>query len=500
MKQINSVGRGFRFSLALVVMLAVSLLLAACGSDSPTTLSLSNNPTTAAASTTSASGATTAATATSNSLPATTAASNISATTVTPNTTTSATGSGTPLAVPTVNVPQSVQQEMDKIAKQTEQTRRLTFKQPVERNFMTRNDLAKYQEEQFRKDNPPEEIAKTEKMLKVFGFVPQNFDLTRTYIDLLSEQILGFYDPETKKLYIVVDGDPNKVDPLVKFTAEHELTHGLQDQYFNLQKFQAQRKPSDTEWNDDQDTAKLALIEGDAVTSQTIWLPNLSQSELQQMSQAISSFDSSQLQKAPLILSESLNFPYTAGATFVGQLYRKGGWDAVNKAFTDYAPKSTSQILHPDKYTNKVEPVKVQFSSLTGTLGNGWKSLDINTMGEFQTRVWLQGGVDQKTATDAATGWTGDRYQVLENAQGQNGYTWRSQWENQTEASQFYNTSVTALKKIYNLSGDGTGTNQKRTWSTSSQDISITQKDNEVLITLLPKGTGVDKIASKLGF
>ena len=99
------------------------------------------------------------------------------------------------------------------------------------------------------------------------------------------------------------------------------------------------------------------------------------------------------LDNAPLILSESLLFPYQEGQTFVKALYDKGGWDMVNKAFTDYQPKSTSQILHSTKYFNKVEPVKIDLPSMVDVLGSGWKSLNINSNGELATRIWLQTGM-----------------------------------------------------------------------------------------------------------
>ncbi len=494
------------------LLLSAGLLLTACGDEtnSRTLPTEAAGLTTAAGSPVSSPAQTTAGTSTTASTGAITAA-----TAATTTATTAATGAtttdpgtkpgGTPnpiSAVPTVKVPEAATQEMNKIASQTEKTRKLNFKQPVERNFMTRADLAKYQEEEFRRDNPPEDITKYQKIYEIFGFTPKGFDLARTYIDLLNEQVLGFYDPQTKKLYIVVDGDPNKVSPLVKFTVEHELTHGLQDQYYDLQKLRPIRKPTDTEWNDDRDAALTALIEGDAVQSQTVWLlgGNLSQSELQQIVTESGSSSSNQLDKSPLILKDTLLFPYEAGASFVQQVYQKGGWAAVDKVWKESPPQSTSQILHPEKYLNRVEPVKVALTSQVETLGNGWKSLDINTQGELQTRIWLQGGVGADEAKKAATGWAGDRYQVVEDAQGQAGFVWRSQWDNDKESGEFYQSALSAAKKIYSLNGDGTGSDVKRTWTTATQDISLIRKGNEVLITVMPKGGNADKVVGKIGF
>ncbi len=512
--------KGF-YGLSLIVWLTLGLILAGCGENS-TPLSLT--PTTtgaitvASSSTTVASGTTIAAT---TAVPATTATSATTGavTTTTAPVTTGAIGGTTPAAttaasgsvadVPTVKVPDSARQEIANIIKQTEKTRNLTFKTPVETNFMTRTDLTKYQTAEFIKSNPPENIARDEKILKVFGFAPKTFDYARTYIDLLNEQVIGFYDPRTKKLYIITDADPSKVDALSKFTAEHELTHALQDQYFDLQKFSPDRKPEDQEWSDDASVAKLALIEGDAVQSQLNWVAggNLSQADLQELIKSSQSSSSNVLDTAPLILSSSLLFPYEEGNAFVKSLFDKGGWDAVNKAFSDYQPRSTSQIIHITKYQNKVEPVKIDLPSMVDVLGSGWKSLDINTNGELASRIWLQTGMskpkDPSAKTQAATavkGWAGDRYQALENAQGQAGFVWRTQWDSEGEATDFYNAASNSMKNLFSLSGNGTGSDPKKSWTTTDQDVSLIRKGNQVLVTVLPKASGIEKVIAKLGF
>ena len=49
-------------------------------------------------------------------------------------------------------------------------------------------------------------------------------------LDLYTEQIVGFYDPATKMLYVVDGAKPDQLG----FVIEHELVHALQDQYTNL--------------------------------------------------------------------------------------------------------------------------------------------------------------------------------------------------------------------------------------------------------------------------
>lgn len=512
--------------LSAILWLALGLLLSACAEqNTPVSLGLATTtpattaPATTAAPTTAApttaSPTTASVTSAATSAPATTAAATSAATTsasTTAASTTSAATSASPAAsgsVPTVKVPDSARQQIQTIISQTEKTRNLTFKTPVETNFMTRADLTKYQTDEFYKDNPAENITRDEKILKAFGFAPKSFSYAQTYIDLLNEQVIGFYDPRTKKLYIVSDADPSKVDALSKFTAEHELTHALQDQYFDLQKFSPDRQPSDQEWSDDASVAKLALIEGDAVQSQLNWIAagNLSQADLQELIKSSQDSSSTVLDNAPLILSESLLFPYNEGNAFVKSLYDKGGWSMVNKAFTDYPPQSSSQILHFTKYQNKVEPVKIALPSLVDVLGSGWKSLDINTNGELSTRIWLQTGManpkdatSKTQASNAVKGWAGDRYQALENAQGQDGFVWLTQWDSDASATDFYTAALGSMPRLFNLNESPTGTDLKKSWSTADQDLTLIRKGNQVLVVALPKGAGVDKVTAKLGF
>jgi len=517
-----------KLAFPLTAIIILSLVLVACGDASPapgvatttianptvvattapvaTSSPVSVNTTASAASTTIPAVVTSLST-TAPALTATTAAATrvpTSPTTAAITTAVSATVSPrpslSPIPVPTVVASAQVQQTLDVIGQQAVKTRRLEFKSKVEKNFMTREALGKYQLESFNRDNPPEEVAKYQKINEVFGFLPKGFDLAKAYTDLQTEQVLGFYDPRTKKLYLIIDQDPNKVSPLVKYTAEHELTHALQDQNYDIQKLRPIREPNATEGNDDQDYALTALLEGDAVNSQTVWIQagNLSRQELSQMITEVQSFNQDKLNNAPLILKDTLSFPYAEGSSFVQNIYKKGGWDAVNKMFSDYTPRSTAQILHPEKYEKRIDPVKVELPSLVDTLGQGWKSLDINTMGELQSRIWLNGVLSTEEAKKAVSGWSGDRYQVLSDAQDNYGYAWRSQWDSEGDASNFFKASLSSVTRLYGLSGDG-GTGLKRNWTSTDKDVSLVQKGNQVLVVVLPKGNA-SKVTARLGF
>lgn len=535
-------GQVRQLPIAVVLLMVVTLLLSACGANNAATTAPVANTTTVVAATTTSSAVTTSNSATSTPVviataPAITASNTTTtvaatsttavatanttpanATTAPATTSTSdatapgaaATPNGTPLPVPTTTVSDTARQALQTVAQQTAQERGLQFDKTVPINFMTRDQLGTYQVASFKRDNPPALIDQQTKEWQVMGFIKPGFDLTKTETDLLTEQILGFYDPETKQFYVIVDnGNPNQPSLLIKFTTSHELTHALQDQRFNLLKIRPNRTPNVTAWNDDYDYAVTGLIEGDAVQSQSVWLQNgvkqgyISAGDIAQLQKDVGSFSQDQINSAPPIISETLEFPYNEGWNFVQKLYSNGGWAAVDKAWTSGLPQSTSQILHTDKYFNHVAPVKVDMPQLTDTLGSGWKAIDINTLGELQARIWLE-GPDKKITpqTDAATavsGWAGDRYEVVSDANGNYGYALRSQWDSESNATTFFNAALKYMQPTYGLQGDG-GSGQSRTWTTGTQNVVLTQKGNQVLVVVMPKGDAASKVVSKLGF
>jgi hypothetical protein len=298
----------------------------------------------------------------------------------------------------------------------------------------TREQLTESLEEDLLEDYPEDEQYGDERELVAFGLMEPGIDLGDLSLELYSEQIAGYYDPETGEMVVIQDAvDGTAFSPSQQVTYAHEIVHALQDQNFDLDGGVLDREPL----TDDQSLAVTALIEGDASFSEVQYLlerPELLDSFLIEIDEQ--EFESDVLDAAPPILRETLLFPYDNGYTFVEAIYDEGGWDAVNVAFAD-PPTSTEQILHPEKFLAGEEPVKVNVPDFTADLGSDWQVFDTNTFGEYQIRVIMeQTSMPAQQAEAIGVGWDGDTY-IVGGTETLDAVHWQSVWESTDDASEF---------------------------------------------------------------
>ncbi len=325
----------------------------------------------------------------------------------------------------------------DGIARAVEGIRGLRATGPYTRSLMTPAELRAYQEKKFDEDYTPEEARRDALTLAAFDLLPRDFNLREFLLDLYTEQIAGFYDPDTKQFFVIQASEQPGV--LERVTFAHEYTHLLQDQHFDLIALgftdDERKRPKDLD--DDAMLARRALVEGDATLTQLLYLQRLPPAEQAEWLEAVQRQPSEVFDRAPRAIREELVFPYTAGLAFVQRLYIQRGWEAVNAAFRD-PPASTEQILHPEKFDRREAPIRVTLPPLTGTLGSGWRIVDENVLGEFYLRIYLEEYLPASWAEEAAAGWGGDRYAVYENeAAGQDLLVLAVAWDSEAEAQEF---------------------------------------------------------------
>ena len=147
-----------------------------------------------------------------------------------------------------------LQRRVDMAVPQIEEATGLKFKTPPKMETRSRAQVREFLLTKFNETTPAEQLRGEEAAYKLFGLIPDSMDLRRFLLELLTEQIVGYYDPATKVLYVVADAP----DDITGITITHELVHALQDQYVNLDSIQ---KSTD---DNDRLSAAQALIEGQA--------------------------------------------------------------------------------------------------------------------------------------------------------------------------------------------------------------------------------------------
>jgi hypothetical protein len=311
---------------------------------------------------------------------------------------------------------ESTQQVLAAIESQVESIRGLTAATPVTPVLLSPTGLVDKLTAINDAETNHQALADESRLFVHLGLLPAGSSLEQLELALDSDQVVGFYDPSSKGLYVL--SASGGVGPVEKLTFSHEYTHALQDQSFGLDKLAI-----DTADQGDRDLARTALPEGDATLEMTLWSQQyMSLLELLAIAgQSLNPAQAQQLASAPAILREDLMFPYDQGLAFVQSVYASGGWAAVNKIYSR-PPDSTAQILHPELYKSVVEPVTVTLPAVPKSLGSGWKATMQDTMGEFQLQVWLEGEspTDAQTAsaTSATAGWAGDRVGLYEGPNG----------------------------------------------------------------------------------
>lgn len=245
--------------------------------------------------------------------------------------------------------------------------------------------------------------------LSAFDFMEPDYDLAAAQLELQGDGILGYYDPDTAEFVVVNDGA--LLDAPAQWTHAHEYVHALQDQHYDLGAL------TDDTVNSEFQAAVRALAEGEAELVQYLYLTEgsfFSDEETTAIIADAAAAGRDDLDNYPPVLISSLVFPYSSGSRFVEALYNEGGFAAIDAAWLD-PPRSTEQILHPERYLAGDAPQIVALNPLTDTLGVGWEQIADDILGEFFLREYL----DQQLATSAAErlaeGWGGDRYAVYWN-------------------------------------------------------------------------------------
>jgi hypothetical protein len=374
------------------------------------------------------------------------------------------------------------------IETQVAQIRGLQPRAEPDLRLLDHTSLNQYLNDQFAQNYLPDQRETDQKEMVALGLIQPTDNLVQIELNLLSDQVIGVYDPDAKALFVV--SDQGAFGPAARLTYAHEFNHALQDQYFDLNKI-APKHPD----SNDRALATRGLIEGDAIMLQSLWAQqNLTHSELLQL---LSGDSDTGLAEAPKIVRSELLFPYIDGFNFVRQAYRQANnsFSAIDAIFAD-PPRSTAQVLHPEKYRAHVLPVDPTLPDIAAGLGPDWRSIGSGVLGELETGVLLQQwGTPSVEANRVAAGWSGDRWQLVE----RNGHTaivLRSTWDSLAAATDFFSAYTAGLQTRFADSGveEASGARHALTTPDYATDVRLLGRD--VLVIIGPDRPSTSAIAN----
>jgi hypothetical protein len=281
-------------------------------------------------------------------------------------------------------------------------------------------------------------LSEESAFLLAFDFIPQPGKRggIATVDDVLQEQVVGFYDLTADKVFIP-DARLRSEGEVLEQEAvlAHEVHHALQAQHFA----KAPRPASS-----DEALAQLALIEGDAMVAMGAWLGAEAGAPVGRTLRRIVEVtkrvplatvtrgeERQKLDKALEVTRRQLAFPYEEGMMLVADVYRAGGFPLVDRMYTSF-PRSTEQVLHPEKYLAGEAPRPIADPKPP----RGYELTGVDTLGELDARVLFGRCLDAAVAERAAAGWAGDRFGVFVGPDRRLAVAWISAWDTEQDADE----------------------------------------------------------------
>jgi hypothetical protein len=361
---------------------------------------------------------------------------------------------------------QELFRSVDEILKFASERTGLPIHESVKRQLVNRDQVADYIRKHMDEDEDSQRLQRGELVLKKFGLLPKEFDLKTYLVSLLREQVAGYYDPKTKTVNLLDWVDPEEQKPVLA----HELTHALQDQNFDLEKWmkaadvdlaKEKRQPTTADIAKDEEIAvRQALVEGQAMvvlleytlapTGQSVTnSPQIVDAVKQGM--LVGTADSILFRESPLFLKETLTFPYRYGLDFVVELLSKQGKEKAYGGVLRSPPATTRQIMEPDKYLSG-EKVELLAAPDFGRIFRNYELFDAGAFGEFDVAVFIDQFAGADRAHELYPHWRGGYYyaaRAKNDASAPLGLMYVSRWSSADRAAQFAAIYAQSLAKRY---------------------------------------------------
>jgi len=306
---------------------------------------------------------------------------------------------------------------------------------------VSRDGWKRWVDEEIRRTVKPAEIHADEQALRMFGLIPDDYDLRQATVALLGEQAAAIYDHRRRRMMIVEGGAESFG---LQQVLVHELAHALADQHFDMHRFLDKSAK-----NDESQTARMAVVEG-----QAMWIMLEQQiraiggvsllksgAALDAMLPAMGNLASEAypvFTGAPLYLKQTLLFPYTAGLKLQQAAVERSGVAGL-AGLLENPPDSTRQVLHPAAYFAGEQPVKAELPAIENA--RQYESLSTGSLGELDVRILIDQYVSTAEADAVAPGWRGGAYEIMERkADRAPLLRWTLVWDSPESARRFLST------------------------------------------------------------
>ncbi len=385
---------------------------------------------------------------------------------------------------------------------------KLPIEHSVKRKLLSRDQVNRFLREKFDDDEGAKRLQRDEIVLKKFGLLDRDFQLRPFLIALLTEQIAGFYDNKTKTVNLLDWIAPDQQRPVLA----HELTHALQDQKVDLTKWSdkslsgVSKNVADDDRHlalDEDDTARSAVTEGQAMvtfidymlrpTGKTIAeAPDVAEKVRESSSDPS---DSPVMARAPLLLQQSLMFPYSEGLQFEQAILVKQGREAAFAQVLDRPPASSFEIMHPAAYMAHTPVPVVRLPDVHSMLDAEYAPYDLGVMGELDARILIELFGGREMAQALAPAWAGGVYYAAQRrsstaaekeTSASLGLLYYSRWQNRDSALSFMHVYAGEVarkyKRVSRRKQDEAGETEQ-VYATAEGDVLLSISDRDVFVS-----------------
>jgi hypothetical protein len=343
----------------------------------------------------------------------------------------------------------------DKLLVEVGHVRRLASRAPIERRAETRAESKVRREAELAAAAADPELAARVRLWERLGLVPAGASPARFLGGSREAAPTATYDALGRRLSV-----PDWI-PLAEQrpALAHALAHALADQRFGIRDLIGLDLEGRHHLDGDAERARVALVEGDAaVTALELDDPRGALTGGHALPALAGEIGALPGPRAAAPWPRAVaSFEHADGMAFVARVRSRAPWSAVDALWAD-PPRSSEQVLHPEKYDARERPVAMAPLDARA-FGEGWKDEANDVLGELGVRTWLATAVPPIIAERAAAGWGGDRATLFvpvaaavpdAGAGPEPFVAWSTTWDDVTDAEDF---ALVAPRVLASLAG-----------------------------------------------